>query len=406
MEIGEIRDSEIDITPEQIDDIVRRLQDLCEVKETEKFDYYYLHSTEYSRNKPYSKNHNDRVTQFLRHIARVLYIGVTAVLNERFSEIHENDILVEVQIMLVKTQTNVIKDMFVSFNAKNTSADFHISKIVDTLNDILKNLYDKIDQYSGELPRDKKSEDRSLYKLNKHCNGESCKAIFDFLKLFHPQSVCVLQPNPNNRHAEETLCDKAVELREADHNVRFQIQGKMRPCKSCAGRMKSIGIEKYNRNSGFFFVDCLKKQLQKKDFPAAIKSLELLRDEPCYSSTSPYLYSYDTGSDTDQGFDIQDRGGSSFMRKNSNFIRRAPLRKSQRLEQQKDRKRKIEEGSSRPRSPVEKRKDNKLKRENEKQKTENKKGRRQSRNRDFAEALESITMEDAYLTSSESDSGL
>ena len=115
--------------------------------------------------------------------------------------------------------------------------------------------------------------------------------------------------------------------------------------------MKSIGIQKYNQNSGFFFVDCLKNQLQRKDYAAAIESLKLLRDKPCYYSTSSYLYSYDTESDSDQ------EKHHNREEKEEEFE-----------EQQERRKRRNDERSSR--SSVKERKESQRQRAEEKKKTQ------------------------------------
>ena len=229
--------------------------------------YLYVHSERERKKKPYS---SDRDAQFLRHIARVLYIQVNYDLNEKYPMFY-NEILVEVQIMLATTNQNT-KRMFVSFNAKpknngNDSDSDVVTFILTKLKALLDGeLRETIDRSSGKLPEnsDSKNYDHkySLYRLKRH--KEDCNEVYQLLN----NSVEVLPPTPIDRHAEETLCDKAVELRgvSENSNMRFQIQGKMRPCKSCAGRMKSIGIEKYNRNSGFFLLTVSKNSCKKRIF--------------------------------------------------------------------------------------------------------------------------------------------
>ena len=296
---GEIRENEIN----NITTLVRRL---CSDTGTGKL---YIKKKERPK-KSYSSD-SGRVTQFLRHIARVLYFEVNEDLNKKFTdEMMKDKILVEVQVLLAKSpprSSPTKMDLFFAFNARpHDDYHEHFKQIKSSLETRIRELHNEIREHS---PTRKVGDNRvySLYKLKKHLENESCKQIYELLlDMTHchvlPQNIT---SHPIDRHAEETLCDKAKEIRKNQNNMVFQIQGKMRPCKSCAGRMKDLGFINYNKKSGFLFLDCLKRQLQERNYEAAIASLKLLNVVPCYCSISEHSnpYNFDTESDSENESD-------------------------------------------------------------------------------------------------------
>ena len=108
--IERINELKISYHDNDVEEITTTVKKNCTLNQDS---YLYVHSERERKKKPYS---SDRDTQFLRHIARVLYIQVNYDLNEKYPMFY-NEILVEVQIMLATTNQNT-KRMFVSFNAK------------------------------------------------------------------------------------------------------------------------------------------------------------------------------------------------------------------------------------------------------------------------------------------------
>ena len=249
-------------------------------------------------------------------------------------------LLVEVQVMLVEVQEDVHKMMmgesklYVSYNTKSCVL-YENDIIIDgkqrkfysdetkKVKDIIKvklekllcsgQLHGLINSHSGQPPEHKEGDsdcyyrDHSLYKLRKHRDTIGCKEIYNLLKNYHNDKIKIEIEEPSNnpgRHAEEHLCDRALRLRystERDRRMTFQICGKKRPCKSCAGRMEACGFIGYNQNSGYFFMDSLREQLRNSDFPAVEESLRLLLRTPCFKSAKDsWSYSYDTDSDSDK----------------------------------------------------------------------------------------------------------
>ena len=316
-----------------IDSIIFKLKNAA-VLEKRKGKYYYLRE----KIMPQRSYSNDRVTQFLRHIARVLFFEVDAHLsNEYYWCELGNGLLIEVQVMLVEMQRDVHKMMtresklYVSYNTKScvlrdpSNRRNYYSNETNKVKDIIKvkleellcsgQLYGLINSHSGQPPEYKEgdsdyyySRDHSIYKLRKHRDTIGCKEIYhNLLKNYHhvKNKIEIEEPPLNNpgRHAEEQLCDRAIRLKKAKRNrgMTFQICGKKRPCKSCAGRMKVYGFIDYNQNSGYFFMDSLWGQLRNSDFPAVEESLILLLRTPCFKSAKDsWSYSYDTDSDSDQ----------------------------------------------------------------------------------------------------------
>ena len=250
--------------------------------------HYYLSAEE---RKKRSYKDDERVNQCLQDIARVLLSnlnGDPSAHDESSPYVHKT--IVEVQVMLETVEEEFIR-LYVSFNTDRSFEETgRAVNISEMLNNSLADLYNKISD-SRKLSRES-SDESLLYKLKSH--KESCKQI---LNLLRDNNYQVVTPTLPQRHAEEHLCDKVVELIRSNKNRRFRIRGTKRPCKSCAGRMANINIReaeeiiKYNDHSGFFFMDCLRQQLKGGDYAAVRKSLELLRDELCY-------YSYDTESDS------------------------------------------------------------------------------------------------------------
>ena len=96
---------------------------LAELLKVDKDGYTYLEAIRERTRRSYS---NDRVTQFLRHIARVLFFEVDAHLSNEYYWCELNRrLLVEVQVMLVEVQGDVHKmvmresKLYVSYNTKS-----------------------------------------------------------------------------------------------------------------------------------------------------------------------------------------------------------------------------------------------------------------------------------------------
>ena len=160
------------------------------------------------------------------------------------------------------------------------------------------------------------NRDHSLYKLRKHRQHNDCKEIFKLLenntRSNNNNNIFVLEPPERDpfRHAEEQLCDRAVELNKQSiktgRRLTFQIRGKKRPCKACAGYMASRKIIGHNKRSGFVYLDALARQLKMKEYKAANHTLWLILTRYCWMSMRRpeagmnARYSYDTDSDSDQ----------------------------------------------------------------------------------------------------------
>ena len=79
------------------------------------------------------------------------------------------------------------------------------------------------------------------------------------------------------RHAEEFLCDFADYLRDyfEEHQIKFSIYGKKRPCISCSGRMEASKITDYNHNFGYFW----KHGIEDQPEDAAKSTMRILLNE-------------------------------------------------------------------------------------------------------------------------------
>ena len=198
--------------------------------------------------------------------------------------LYENDIIIDgKQRKFFSNETNKVKDI-----------------IKAKLEELLCSgqLYGLINSHSGQPPEYREgdsdyyySRDHSLYKLRKHRYSIDCKEIYNLQKNYYDDKIKIEIEEPSNnpgRHAEEHLCDTALRLRystERDRRMTFQICGKKRPCKSCAGRMEAYcGFIGYNQNSGFFFMNSLRRQLRNSDFLAIEKPLRLLLRTPCFKA--------------------------------------------------------------------------------------------------------------------------
>lgn len=183
----------------------------------------------------------------------------------------------------------------------------------------------------------KYNREHSLYKLKKHRLHDDCKEIFKLLENNTSNNkyddneynnnnhnndtnsnIVVLEPLNPFRHAEEQLSDQAVKLNNQSWRARrkltFQIRGKKRPCKGCAGYMASRGIIEHNKSSSFLFLDSMANQLRMEDHEPAKRTLQLLLNEDCWMSTKrpeagvTARYTYDTDSDSDQEkYDLRNR---------------------------------------------------------------------------------------------------
>ena len=175
----------------------------------------------------------------------------------------------------------------------------------------------------------KYNREHSLYKLKKHRLHDDCKEILKLLENNKyndneynnnntNSNIVVLEPLNPFRHAEEQLSDQAVKLNNQSWRARrkltFQIRGKKRPCKGCAGYMASRGIIEHNKSSSFLFLDSMANQLRMEDHEPAKRTLQLLLNEDCWMSTKrpeagvTARYIYDTDSDSDQEkYDLRNR---------------------------------------------------------------------------------------------------
>ena len=104
------------------------------------------------------------------------------------------------------------------------------------------------------------------------------------------------------RHAEEFLCDFADYLRdyfeERNHQIKFSIYGKKRPCISCSGRMEASKITDYNHNFGYFW----KHGIEDQPEDAAKSTMRILLNETPSHVTfenGKRLDDYDTASDSE-----------------------------------------------------------------------------------------------------------
>lgn len=189
----------------------------------------------------------------------------------------------------------------------------------------------------------KYNREHSLYKLKKHRLHDDCKEILKLLENNTSNNkyddneynnnnhnndtnsnIVVLEPLNPFRHAEEQLSDQAVKLNNQSWRARrkltFQIRGKKRPCKGCAGYMASRGIIEHNKSSSFLFLDSMANQLRMEDHEPAKRTLQLLLNEDCWMSTKrpeagvTARYTYDTDSDSDQEkYDLRDRSERQFL---------------------------------------------------------------------------------------------
>ena len=307
---------------ETIEEIITDLKEQLKVI----FDkYYYLRGIKVRSRKSYQ---DDRKSQYLRHIAKILFIEVNESLNLLKPNM-EDQILVEVQTMLARDIRGVRK-LYVSFNTQQqyeSSSDV-IMNIKNKLEDLLhkEKLVQRIRLASKPSKRDQLeltfNYKHFLYKLNLY--RDICKELFGLLEkqAFIAAScdlecgVEIVMPLLDNfqRHAEENLCDKAIHLMKGQKEkgiIEFQIRGRKRPCKSCVGRIESCGIKAiYNERSGFFFMDCLREQLRSCDISAVVKSLEILQKDLCYRSEKTNddtdCFGRDTDSDSDYMVDDDD----------------------------------------------------------------------------------------------------
>ena len=105
------------------------------------------------------------------------------------------------------------------------------------------------------------------------------------------------------RHAEEFLCDVAVQLRKEtpQKKYRFTIYGKKRPCLTCVIRMKTVKIDKYNDKHGRLFLHGVKWMPADESFEA----LKLLMDGPTHVM-SPDITDYDTESESESEDELPD----------------------------------------------------------------------------------------------------
>ena len=82
----------------------------------------------------------------------------------------------------------------------------------------------------------------------------------------------------NGRHAEEFLCDRAIELRDEDPNTEFFIYGKRRPSITCKVKMETARIDHFNRNHGRLFLHTTDGNRLTNDERTRV--IEILVEEP------------------------------------------------------------------------------------------------------------------------------
>ena len=171
--------------------------------------------------------------------------------------IHPNEVQMMCAKILGKTR------YFLAVNSRD--GDNSIEKVRDTMgvndkNIINLNLKDNLqnikNEYNKQEPRKQK---RGITRILE-------KKKVSFLRLTNVEFT-TLNQYPG-RHAEEFLCDRAIECKEQYPTAEFFIYGKRRPCITCKVKMETASIANFNENHGRLFLNTIIKDGRYRLTPA------------------------------------------------------------------------------------------------------------------------------------------